>query len=154
MQRGNLDNLSAFLAVAREGSFTKAAAKLGVSQSALSYTIKELEARLKMRLLTRTTRSVSPTEAGERLLRSVGPRIEEIETELEAVTALRESLRAPSASPRSNSRRTRYWSPSLRSCCGPIPTSRSRSSSTTASPISWLNVMTREFGMASRLRKI
>ncbi len=56
MQRGNLDDLSAFLIVAREGSFTKAAAKLGVSQSALSYTIKELEARLKLRLLTRTTR--------------------------------------------------------------------------------------------------
>jgi DNA-binding transcriptional LysR family regulator len=90
MPRGNLDDLSAFLAVAREGSFTKAAAKLGVSQSALSYTIRELEARLKMRLLTRTTRSVSATEAGERLLRNVGPRIEEIETELEAVSALRE----------------------------------------------------------------
>jgi DNA-binding transcriptional LysR family regulator len=90
MPRGNLDDLSAFLAVAREGSFTKAAAQLGVSQSALSHTIKELETRLKMRLLTRTTRSVSPTEAGERLLRSVGPRIEEIETELEAVSALRE----------------------------------------------------------------
>jgi DNA-binding transcriptional LysR family regulator len=61
MQRRNLDDLSAFLIVAHEGSFTKAAAKLGVSQSALSYTIKELEARLKLRLLTRTTRSVSPT---------------------------------------------------------------------------------------------
>jgi len=90
MQRGNLDNLSAFVIVAREGSFTKAAAKLGVSQSALSYTIKELEARLKLRLLTRTTRSVSPTAAGERLLRNVGPRLEEIETELEALGELRE----------------------------------------------------------------
>jgi DNA-binding transcriptional LysR family regulator len=78
------------MAVAREGSFTKAAAKLGVSQSALSYTIKELEARLNLRLLTRTTRSVSPTEAGERLLRNVGPRLEEIETELEALGELRE----------------------------------------------------------------
>src|SRR6476646_512734 len=78
MQRGNLDDLSAFLIVAREGSFTKAAATLGVSQSALSYTIKELEARLKLRLFTRTTRSVSPTAAGERLLRNVGPRIGEI----------------------------------------------------------------------------
>ena len=64
MQRGNLDDLSAFVIVAREGSFTRAAAKLGVSQSALSYTIKELEARLKLRLLTRTTRNVSPTAAG------------------------------------------------------------------------------------------
>jgi len=90
MQRGNLDDLSAFLIVAREGSFTKAAAKLGVSQSALSYTIKELETRLKLRLLTRTTRSVSPTPAGERLLRNVGPRLEEIEAELAAVSELRE----------------------------------------------------------------
>jgi DNA-binding transcriptional LysR family regulator len=90
MQRGNLDDLSAFLIVAREGSFTKAAAKLGVSQSSLSYTIKELEARLKLRLLTRTTRSVSPTAAGERLLRNVGPRIEEIEEELSALGDLRE----------------------------------------------------------------
>jgi len=90
MQRGNLDDISAFLIVAREGSFTKAAAKLGVSQSALSYTIKELEARLKLRLLTRTTRSVSPTAAGERLLRTVGPRLEEIEAELAALSELRE----------------------------------------------------------------
>ena len=90
MQRGNLDDLSAFLIVAREGSFTNAAAKLDVSQSALSYTIRELEARLKLRLLTRTTRSVSPTAAGERLLRNVGPRLEEIETELEALGELRE----------------------------------------------------------------
>src|SRR5882724_5298789 len=90
MQRGNLDDLSAFLVVAREGSFTKAAAKLGVSQSALSYTIKELEARLKLRLLTRTTRSVSPKAAGERLLQNVGPRIEQIEGELAALSDLRE----------------------------------------------------------------
>lgn len=90
MQRGNLDDLSAFLAVAREGSFTKAAAKLGVSQSALSYTIKELEARLKLRLLTRTTRSVSPTAAGERLLQNVGPRFEKIEAELAAVGEFRD----------------------------------------------------------------
>jgi DNA-binding transcriptional LysR family regulator len=89
MRRGNLDDLSAFLIVAREGSFTRAAAKLGISQSALSYTIKELEARLKLRLLTRTTRSVSPTAAGERLLRTVGPRIEEIEAELAALSELR-----------------------------------------------------------------
>src|SRR3979411_1107532 len=90
MQRRNLDDLSAFLIVAREGSFTKAAAKLGVSQSALSYTIKEREARLERRLLTRPTRSVSPTAAGERLLRNVGPRIEEIEEELSALSELRE----------------------------------------------------------------
>src|SRR5438445_10932425 len=90
MQRRKIDDLAAVLMVAREGSFTRAAAKLGVSQSALSYTIKELETRLKLRLLTRTTRSVSPTAAGERLLRNVGPRIAEIETELAALTELRE----------------------------------------------------------------
>src|SRR5438477_7032538 len=90
MQHGNLDDLSAFLIVAREGSFTKAAAKLGISQSTLSYTIKELETRLKLRLLPRTTRSVSPTAAGERLLRNVGPRLEEIEAELAALGELRE----------------------------------------------------------------
>jgi DNA-binding transcriptional LysR family regulator len=76
MQRGNLDDLSAFLAVARDRSFTKAAQKLSVSQSALSHTIRELEARLGVRLLTRTTRSVSPTKAGERLLRNIGPHLE------------------------------------------------------------------------------
>jgi DNA-binding transcriptional LysR family regulator len=90
MQRGNLDDLLAFVAVGRERSFTKAAAKLGVSQSALSHTIRELEARLGIRLLTRTTRSVSPTEAGERLLHTVGPRFEEIEAELAVLGELRE----------------------------------------------------------------
>jgi DNA-binding transcriptional LysR family regulator len=90
MRRGNLDDLQAFVIVARERSFTKAAARLGVSQSALSYTIKELEARLKLRLLTRTTRSVSPTAAGERLLRNIAPRLEEIEAELAALGELRE----------------------------------------------------------------
>src|SRR5947209_4156084 len=89
MQRGNLDDLLAFLAVGRERSFTKAAAKLGVSQSALSHTMRELEERLGVRLLTRTTRSVSPTEAGERLLRNIGPRFEEIEAEVTAITELR-----------------------------------------------------------------
>lgn len=90
MPRDNLNELTAFLAVAREESFTRAAAKLGVSQSALSHTVRALEERLGVRLLTRTTRSVSPTEAGERLLRSVGPRLDEIETEIAALSALRE----------------------------------------------------------------
>jgi DNA-binding transcriptional LysR family regulator len=90
MQRGNLDDLLAFVAVGKERSFTKAAAKLGVSQSALSHTIRELEARVGVRLLTRTTRSVSPTEAGERLLQTVSPRFEEIEGELAAIRELRE----------------------------------------------------------------
>ena len=90
MRRENVSDLLAFLAVARERSFTKAAAKLGVSQSALSHTIRGLEARLGLRLLTRTTRSVSPTEAGERLLRTVGQRFEEIEAELDALSELRD----------------------------------------------------------------
>jgi DNA-binding transcriptional LysR family regulator len=90
MQRGHLDDLLAFLAVAREGSFTKAAAKLGVSQSALSHTMRELETRLGVRLLSRTTRSVAPTEMGERLLHSLGPRFDEIDAELAAVSGLRE----------------------------------------------------------------
>ncbi len=76
--------------MAWERSFTKAAAKLGVSQSALSHTLRELEARLGLRLLTRTTRSLSTTEAGERLLLTVGPRFEEIEAELEAISELRD----------------------------------------------------------------
>jgi DNA-binding transcriptional LysR family regulator len=89
MQRGHLDDLLAFLAVAREQSFTRAASKLGVSQSALSHTMRELEARLGVRLLTRTTRRVAPTEAGERLVRTLGPRFEEIEAELAALGELR-----------------------------------------------------------------
>ncbi|TIQ34295.1 MAG: LysR family transcriptional regulator [Mesorhizobium sp.] len=90
MARENVNDLLAFLAVARERNFTRAAAKLGVSQSALSHTIRGLEARLGLRLLTRTTRSVSVTEAGERLLVGVGPRFDEIEAELAALSELRE----------------------------------------------------------------
>lgn len=90
MARDNLNDLLAFIAVARERSFTKAAAKLGVSQSALSHTIRGLETRLGLRLLTRTTRSVSPTPAGERLLTTVGPRFDEIDEELAALGELRD----------------------------------------------------------------
>lgn len=90
MQRETASDLVAFLVVAREQSFTRAAAQLGVSQSALSQTIRGLETRLGVRLLTRTTRRVSPTEAGERVLRTVGPRFEEVDTELRAVTELRD----------------------------------------------------------------
>ena len=90
MQRRSLDALLALVAVGRERSFTRAAAKLGVSQSALSHTIRELESRLGVRLLTRTTRSVAPTEAGERLLQTVGPRLEEIDSELAALSDYRE----------------------------------------------------------------
>jgi DNA-binding transcriptional LysR family regulator len=90
MVRENINDLIAFIAVAREQSFTRAAAQLGVSQSALSHTVRSLEERLGLRLLTRTTRSVAPTQAGERLLRTIGPRLEEIEAELEALSELRE----------------------------------------------------------------
>jgi DNA-binding transcriptional LysR family regulator len=90
MPRTDLNDIVAFLAVARAGSFTKAAAQLGVSQSALSQTLRGLEGRLGLRLLTRTTRSVAPTEAGERLLRTAGPRLEEIDAELSALSALRD----------------------------------------------------------------
>jgi DNA-binding transcriptional LysR family regulator len=90
MDRKTLEDLLVFSAVARERSFTRAAAKLGISQSAISRTIRELEARLGLRLLARTTRSVSPTEAGERLLHTVAPRFEEIEAELESLRELRD----------------------------------------------------------------
>ena len=90
MPRENFNDLQAFLAVARTRSFTKGAAQLGVSPSALSHSMRGLEERLGIRLLTRTTRSVSPTEAGERLLRTVGPRFEEVEAELAALNALRQ----------------------------------------------------------------
>src|SRR6202451_345068 len=90
MQRTNLNDLVAFLTVARERSFTKAAAKLAISQSTLSHLIRDLETRLGIRLLTRTTRSVAPTEAGERLLRAAGPRLEEVDAELAALSELRD----------------------------------------------------------------
>ena len=90
MARHSLDDLTAFLTVAREGSFTRAAAQLGVSQSALSHTLRGLESRLGLRLLTRTTRSVAPTEAGERLLRTLGPHFDEIDAELAALSELRD----------------------------------------------------------------
>src|SRR5665647_141582 len=90
MFRKSAHDLFAFMAVASERSFTKAAAKLGVSQSALSHTIRALEERLGVRLLTRTTRSVAPTEAGERLFKTLAPRFEEIEAELVSMADLRE----------------------------------------------------------------
>jgi DNA-binding transcriptional LysR family regulator len=90
MAIGNFHDVIAFISVARERNFTKAAAKLGVSQSALSHTIRALETRLGVRLLARTTRSVAPTEAGERLLAVVAPRFEEIDAEIAALSELRE----------------------------------------------------------------
>lgn len=89
MVRRNLNDLLYFVTVAREGSFTRAAALLGVTQSALSQAIAGLEARLEIRLLTRTTRSVSATAAGERLLKAIGHRFEEIEAELDELTQMR-----------------------------------------------------------------
>jgi DNA-binding transcriptional LysR family regulator len=90
MERINLNNVAAFVVVARERSFTRAAAQLGLSQSSLSHTISALEAKLGMRLLTRTTRGVSPTEAGERLLATVGPYCEGIEAELASLSEERD----------------------------------------------------------------
>jgi DNA-binding transcriptional LysR family regulator len=90
MPREPMSDLAAFLAVARERSFTKAAGQLGVSPSALSHTIRGLEERIGIRLLTRTTRSVSPTDAGERLLRTIGPHFDEIRAELDALSELRD----------------------------------------------------------------
>src|ERR1700743_2572133 len=86
----NLNDLLAFVAVAREKSFTRAAAQIGVTQSSLSHTIRGLEEKLGIRLLTRTTRGVSPTEAGDRLLSKLGPYYEGIEAELAALSQLRE----------------------------------------------------------------
>ncbi|WP_219117628.1 LysR family transcriptional regulator, partial [Janthinobacterium sp. UMAB-56] len=90
MAQTNFNDILAFVAVARAGSFTRAAAKLGVSQSALSQTVRTLEERLDLRLLVRTTRSVSPTEAGEQLLRTVAPRFDEIEAELALLSERRD----------------------------------------------------------------
>ncbi len=90
MNRENMADLVAFLAVAREGSFTRAAAKLGVSPSALSHTIRKLEERLGVRLLTRTSRSLSTTEPGERLLKRVGPHFDQVSAELDGLIELRD----------------------------------------------------------------
>ena len=152
MARENLNDIVAFLAVAREKNFTKAAAKLGVSQSALSHTIRALETRLGLRLLTRTTRSVSPTGSGRRtrLSRAVGPHFEDIRAALEAMGALRDK-------PSGNVRITAglhvtetILGPSCSQCCESIPRSKSRSSSTTASPTSWPTALTPAFAWRSR----
>lgn len=91
MKRSELGDLTAFLAVAEERSFTRAAARLGTSQSALSYTVRRLEARLGLRLLTRNTRSVTPTEAGERLVETLRPALDDIDARLAALSALRDT---------------------------------------------------------------
>ncbi|WP_119310133.1 LysR family transcriptional regulator [Cohaesibacter haloalkalitolerans] len=92
MPRENVNDLRAFVAVAKERNFTRAAAGLGVTQSALSHTIRQLEERLGVRLLTRTTRAVAPTEAGLRLLKGVTPHLEGIDAEIEALGTLRDVL--------------------------------------------------------------
>ncbi|MBB4568063.1 DNA-binding transcriptional LysR family regulator [Rhizobium leucaenae] len=132
MPRQPVNDLIAFLAVAREQSFTKAAAKLGVSQSALSHTIRGLEARLGLRLLTRTTRSVSPTEAGERLLVTIGPRFDEIENELAALANFVKRRQAPFASPPASTRPKPFYGRRWNRCCRNIRTSMWKSSSTMA----------------------
>jgi DNA-binding transcriptional LysR family regulator len=90
MNREDASDLLAFLAVARERSFTRAAAKLGMTQSALSQIIRNLEERIGVRLLNRTTRSVTPTQAGERLFLSIGPKFNDMDAELAALSELRE----------------------------------------------------------------
>jgi DNA-binding transcriptional LysR family regulator len=90
MRRDELGDLAAFLAVAQERSFTRAAAKLGTSQSALSHTVRRLEERLRVRLLTRTTRSVATTEAGKRLLDTVGPAVDNIQQQLDNLSEFRD----------------------------------------------------------------
>ncbi|MDV4154590.1 MULTISPECIES: LysR family transcriptional regulator [Rhizobium] len=90
MRHGDFSELAAFIAVAEAGSFTRASAKLGLSQSAVSYSVRMLEQRLGVRLISRTTRSLSLTDAGERMLRSLRPAFEHIESEIAAVTALRD----------------------------------------------------------------
>src|ERR1700761_1264237 len=108
----NLKDLAAFIAVAEARSFTQAAAKLGVSQSALSQTIRGLEAQLGVRLLTRTTRSVAATEAGERLLASVGPRLEEVAAEIEALSEFWENPSGTTRIPATdNAAETVLWPP-------------------------------------------
>jgi len=132
MPREDVSDLLAFLAVARERSFTKAAGKLGVSQSALSHAISRFEQRLGLRLLTRTTRSVAATQAGERLLRTVGPRLDEVEAELAALTELRDKPAGTIRITTSDTRRTRSCCQGSAACYRSTPTSRSRSSWTTA----------------------
>src|SRR5438034_10832686 len=90
MPRIDFNNLLTFIVVARERSFTRAAAQLGVSQSALSHTVRGLESRMGVRLLTRTTRSVSPTDGGQRLIQNIGPLMDGIEAELVSLGDLRD----------------------------------------------------------------
>jgi DNA-binding transcriptional LysR family regulator len=127
----NLNDLTAFVTVAREGSFTRAAARLGVSQSALSQTIRGLEERLGLRLLTRTTRRVSPTDAGEHLLATIGPRLDGIADDLAALSDLRDKPAGNIRITASEHAASSILLPGWRHYCPAIPTSRSKSIPTT-----------------------
>ena len=120
MQRGYLDDLLAFVAVGRERSFTKAAAKLGVSQSALSHTIRRLEERLGVRLLTRTTRSVSPTALGERLLGTIGPALRRSKRGWPSFATLVRNPPAPSGSRLPRTQLTMFSCQNWRNFCATI----------------------------------
>ena len=132
MPRDTINDLQAFLAVAREQSFTKAATKLGVSQSALSHTVRGLEAQPGVRLLTRTTRSVAPTPAGERVLATMGPLLDEIEAGMAALSEFRDKPAGPSASRRASTPSIRSSGPHWSGCCRTTRTSRWNWTSTMA----------------------
>ena len=148
MRRDSMDDLATFAVVARERSFTKAAAQLGVSASALSQSIRLLEDRLGIRLLTRTTRSVLPTEAGQRLLATILPRFDEIRAELAQLATYRDrpagTIRLTSSDTPPKSCSGQSWPRS----CGTTPMSRLRFPSTTASATSSPMALTPEFGLA------
>jgi DNA-binding transcriptional LysR family regulator len=147
MARENYNDLQAFLAVARERSFTRAAAQLGVSQSALSHTLRALEARLGLRLLTRTTRNVAPTEAGERLLRELTPNFEDIDAAIARLSELRDkpggTLRITTGE---HAARTLLW-PALRELLPDYPDIRVE----VISDPSLTDIVTRRFDAGIRL---
>src|SRR5947199_8902447 len=132
MKRDDLHDLAAFAVVAEQRSFTRAAAELGMSQSALSHAIKALEERLGVRLLSRTTRSVSTTEAGETLLRSVRPALEEIASGVDAASALRGKLSGTVRLTATKHAVSSVVMPSCRASLRPIPESTWRCWSATA----------------------
>src|SRR5262245_29837014 len=148
MHRDELAHLTAFVAVAEERSFTRAAAELGTSQSTLSHTIKQLEARIGVRLLTRTTRSVAPTEAGERLYQSLAPRFEGIEADLSSLVAFRDK---PAGTVRVTLSDHALRMIVCRSCsrgCATILICASSSTATTACATSWRSASTPAYGSA------
>ena len=153
MRSGNLNDLAYFVEVARERSFTKAAAKLGVSQSALSQTIRSLEARVGLRLLTRTTRSVAPTAAGERLLQTIAPRFDEIESALSSLNELRDKPAGTIRLTAGEHPALSVLQPALANFFPTIPTSKSKSPSTTDSRTSSLKATTPACDSVSRSQK-